>query len=110
MALVFQQLAQLRPNSVNFETLYSPGAGEEIEVWLRVCNTDGGEVLASVCVDNDGAVADETTAEMWNVDIVHGRMPEKLGPIFMNNSSGAIKVRSNVSDGLTFTLEGMIKT
>ena len=109
MALTYAQLAQARENSTNAVSIYSPGAGETVQVLLKIANTSGAAALVRVFHDNDGTTYDERTALVWDFSLDAGLFLP-VGGIFMNNAAGNLAYRSSVANALTATVYGIVKT
>lgn len=109
MGFKWQQLGQVRPDDTSFNSLYSPFTTRHTLVKeLHIHNKGAGAANVRVCVDQDNNTASEATALLWDVPIPAG------GPtlivtdlhIPMNDSSGEIRVLTDVSDDVIFTAYG----
>lgn len=106
MAFQEKQLAQVRENSTNAVSVYSPSSGTTVIVKVVICNTSGAAATARLFHDGDGTTYDESTALAWDVPI-DPTLPLILdGPFNMNNTSGNFAYRSSVANALTITLYG----
>ena len=104
---VGSQLAQARPGDTNNATLYSPPAYTKTRiVSLFICNTSGAVADARVFHDDDGTTFSEATALYWDLSVGAKETAEKELEMLMDDTSGAIGVRSDTADALTFTIYG----
>jgi len=109
MTIEYKQLAQVRENSTNAVSVYSPGAGETVQAFIKITNTTSSTVEGRVFHDNDGTTYDETTAIVWDIDIEPGQILE-IDKIFMDNGDGNLAYRSSVANALTITVYGINKS
>ena len=104
----YKQLAQARENSTNAVSIYSPSAGEVVQIFAKICNTSGAVAAVRVFHDDDGTTYDETTALFWDVNLAAGGTLE-VDKVFMDDSTGNLAYRSSVANALTATVYGVIK-
>ena len=109
MTIAYSQLAQARENSTNAVSIYSPGAGETVQAFLKIANNTAAVAAVRVFHDDDGTTYDETTALLWDIDIEPGQFLE-IDKVFMNNSAGNLAYRSSVANALTATVYGVVKS
>ena len=109
MTIAYSQLAQARENSTNAVSIYSPGAGETVQAFIKIANNTAAIAAVRIFHDDDGTTYDETTALAWDIDIDPGQILE-IDKIFMNNSSGNIAYRTSVANALTATVFGVVKS
>lgn len=109
MILEYKQLAQARENSTNAVSVYSPSAGETVQVFVKIANVTSATAAVRVFHDNDGTTYDESTALAWDVDIGAGEFLE-IEKVFMDNSSGNLAYRSETANALTCTVYGVVKS
>jgi hypothetical protein len=111
MANTYKQLAQKRENSTNAVSVYSPNASEEVIIKsIIVANTSGADADVRIFHDDDGTTYDESTAIAWDVTIPTDSVWDREVTICMNNSSGNLAYRSSVSNALTISVHGVVKT
>lgn len=104
-------LGQLRPANTTAASLYSPGSNITAEITtIVVCNQGGNNASFRVFHDDDGTTYDETTALFWDVDILANETVMVQGPLYINNSSGNLGVRTSAGNELTFTAYGFETT
>jgi len=109
MALAYSQLAQVRENSTNAVSIYSPGSGETVQVFLKITNVITSTVAVRVFHDEDGSTYDEGTTIAWDINIEPGSFLE-IDKIFMETAAGNLAYRSAVANALTATVYGIVKT
>jgi hypothetical protein len=111
MANTYQQLGQARENSTNAVSVYSPGASEEAIIKsIIVANTSGADATVRIFVDDDGTTYDESTAIAWDVTIPADSVWDFETTICMNDATGNLAYRSSVSNALTVTVNGVVKS
>ncbi|MBT7628771.1 MAG: hypothetical protein HN597_03580 [Desulfobacula sp.] len=109
MTIEYSQLAQARENSTNAVSVYSPGAGETVQIFAKVANTTAATAKVRVFHDNDGTTYDETTTIAWDVEIEPGQFLE-IDKVFMDNSAGNLAYRSDTANALVMTVYGIVKS
>ena len=106
-------LGQLRPANTTAVTIYSPSAHNRAEIRkIIVCNTSASAVTFRICHDENGTTYDETTAIMWDVDMVAGETKFIEEDIWMDgreDSPPNLSVRTSVGNALTFTVYGSLE-
>lgn len=107
MALQEKQLGQLRPANTTAATLYSPGASvTTIIKSIVVCNQTASSAKYRIFMDDDGTTFDEATALFFDITI-GANSTDQIDTFYaMNNSSGALGVRTDTNSALTFTCFG----
>jgi hypothetical protein len=104
----YKQLAQARENSTDAVSIYSPAAGEIVQIFLKICNQSGAVATVRVFHDDNGTTYDESTAIMYDMTLAAGATLE-IDKVFMNDSIGNLAYRSSVANALTATVYGVIK-
>lgn len=113
--LTRKQLGQATPADTSAVSIYSPASGvvdTTIDA-LFVANTSSGNKTFRVFLDDDGTTYDTTTALFYDVAVVANATNNILSgasPLYMNNSSGNLAVRSSSANDLTFTVFGVERT
>lgn len=107
MALQEKQLGQLRPANTTAASLYSPGASTTTIIKsIVICNQTASSAKYRIFVDDDGTTFDETTALFFDITI-GANSTDQIDTFYaMNNSSGALAVRTDTNSALTFTCFG----
>jgi len=107
MQLFEKQLGQLRPANTTAASIYSPGTNvTAVRLSLVICNTTATTAKFRVFHDDDGTTYDESTALLFDADILGNHTVEVDGFKAMDNPSGNIAVRTDTADALTFSLYG----
>ena len=106
--LEYSQLAQVRENSTNAVSIYSPAANETVQAFVKITNVTAVDINVRVFHDNDGTIYDETTALFWDTTIPSG-MTLEIDHIFMNDSNGNLAYRSSTANALIATVYGIIR-
>jgi hypothetical protein len=109
MTIEYEQLAQVRENSTNAVSIYSPAASKVVQAFLKICNTTAAVAAVRVFHDKNGTTYDETTALFWDTNINPGQTLE-VDRIFMSDSTGNLAYRSDTANALTATVYGIIKS
>ena len=109
MIISYSQLAQSRESSTNAVSIYSPSAGEIVQIFLKIANTTAATVAVRVFHDEDGSTYDESTTIAWDVDIEPGQFLE-IDKIFMETAAGNLAYRSATANALTATVYGIVKS
>lgn len=109
MTIAYEQIAQARENSTTAVSVYSPAAGEAVQVFVKIANVGTGVATVRVFHDKDGTTYDKETAVAWDIAIEPGQILE-LDKIFMSNASGNLAYRSNTANALTATVYGIKKS
>ena len=106
MATTIKQLGQVRENSTDPVTVYSPAAATQTVIRnITICNQSGAAATFSLYLDDDGSVSDATTVlyneepinKTWSIDTF----------LAMNNSAGNLMIKSSVANALTITVSGV---
>lgn len=107
MAVQEKQLGQLRPANTTAASLYSPGASTTAIIRaIVICNQTASSAKYRIFVDDDGTTFDESTALFFDVTI-GANSTDQIDTFYaMNNSSGALGVRTDTNSALTFTAFG----
>ena len=106
--LSYSQLAQHRENSTNAVSIYSPGAGQTMQGFLKICNLSEDAVYVSVFHDDNGTTYDQTTAIIYNLLLYPGQLLE-MDHIFMNDSTGNLAFSNSIANAVNATLYGVIR-
>jgi len=113
MAVAFTQLAQQRVNGTSAVSVLSPSSGQTLIIpakGIAINNQSGAACTATLYLDHDGSTYDETTSILGPLSVAPGIPLHFDGPINMNNASGNLALKPSVSDALTVTISGAIKT
>lgn len=102
-------LAQLRATNTTATTVYSPNAGETVQVFVKIANTSASEIKVRVFNHNVGSTLDESTAIAWDVPIASGEIFE-MESIFMDDENGNIGYRTDTANAATITIYGIVQT
>lgn len=107
--LTYQQLAQHIEYSTSAVSVYSPGANETVQVFVKISNISPENVKCSVFHDDNGTTYNETTAIIYEMMIQPGAILE-LDHIYMNDSTGNLAVQSDTSGALNVTVYGIVRS
>ena len=107
MTIKEKQLGQLRPDNTTAASVYSPSPNVTwVAKSLVICNTSGALAKARIFHDEDGTTYDETTALMWDVDVMADETVFIDNFLAGSDSTGNVGVRTDTANALTFTLYG----
>jgi hypothetical protein len=109
MTIEYSQLAQARENSTDAVSIYSPGSGETVQIFLKIANTTTSVAAVRIFHDEDGSTYDESTSIAWDVNINPGQLFE-VDKIFMETAAGNLAYRSDTANALTATVYGIVKS
>ena len=111
MPFVTGQLFQVRENSTNAVSVFSPAASSQVELTRIVfANTTENDVLIRLFNDDNGATYDESTSLIWDLKIPAGAFFPYCAGVDMSNSSGNLAYRSSVANAVTITGYGSVTT
>jgi len=107
--LTYTQLAQARFANTTPASIYQSSSGQQVQVFVKICNVSSAEVLLRFFHDTDGTTFDESTAIVWDMELPPGYTLE-LDHIFIDNPAGNLAYRTSVASALTVTVYGAIKS
>ncbi len=107
MDLFEKQLGQLRPANTTAASIYSPGTNvKAVRMSLVICNTTATKAKFRIFHDDDGTTYDESTALLFDAEILGNHTVEVDGFKAMDDPAGHIAVRTDTNSALTFTIYG----
>ena len=109
MTIEYKQLAQTREAGTSAVSIYSPSSGEEVQIFLKICNNSGSNCEVCVYHDDDGTTYDESTAIVFGMDLEPGQVLE-IDKIFMSDSDGNLAYKTETGNALTATVYGVVKS
>lgn len=108
MGFNYKALAQVTPANTNVTNFYELPVGyKALFRQIHISNTGAGACDARIFLDRDNNTADETTAIYYDVSVPAGDtniIQNMFVPLLDEN--GAMRVRTNTANDLTFTLYG----
>lgn len=107
MPIQEKQLGQVRENSTDAVSVYSPGADVTAVIKsIIICNTTGNDETFRVFLDDDGTTYDQSTALFYDVPIEANTTVELDSYIPMNNENGNLAYRASTANSITITVSG----
>lgn len=106
--LSYSQVAQVRENSTNAVSIYSPPTGRTAQLFLKIANVSGDAAAVRVFHDGDGTTYDQSTAIVYDMLLFPGDLLE-LDHIFIKSSIANIAYRSSVANALIVTVYGVLR-
>ena len=107
MAFQEKLLAQVRENSTNVKDVYSPDPGvTAIFSTIKLCNTTNASVKFSLFCDDDGDVADESTALYFDNTLTANETLAINDFAAMNNPDGNLRYSTDTANAVTITVFG----
>ena len=108
MALQEKQLGQVRENSTNAVTVYSPGTISTTAIIksIVVCNQSGISATFRIFLDDNGTTYDKSTALYYDI-VIEADTTIQIDTYWtMNDSTGNLAYRSSSANALTITTHG----
>lgn len=102
-----KQLGQRRDNDTSTHSVYSPNSGvTAIIKTIVLCNTTASGAAVSVFLDDDGSTYDQSTALIYDFNVMANGTMELDGFYPMNNESGNLAYQQGTANAITITVFG----
>lgn len=107
-----RQLGQVRPANTNATVLFQPAKNAPYCIdFINIANVGSSTIKVSVFHDRDGSTYDETTALLWESEILtdgvlHMEFHRGIADYL---AAGSVAVKTDVADSAVFTCYGEIE-